>query len=70
MCGPKPCDQPDCTWSEPHRALCEARTVAAWDKKQRMDYYSDVRAKRGDNAARKLAEAVNETRRAANVRCA
>ena len=64
MCGRSPCDNPDCTWSEAHRAICEARTVAAWEKQRRMDYYGDVRARRGDDAARKLAAAVNDVRKA------
>ena len=64
MCGRSPCDKPGCTWSEAHRAICEASTVAAWEKQRRMDYYDDVRKKRGDDAARKLAAAVNEVRKA------
>ena len=27
MCGHHPCDKPNCTHGEAHRAACEARTV-------------------------------------------
>lgn len=67
MCGSAPCVKPDCTWSEAHRARCEARTVAAWEKGKRMKYYGDVRVRRGDDAARRLAAAVNEVRRSVIV---
>ena len=63
MCGLKLCDKPDCTWSEAHRALCEARTVAAWSRDKRSAYYKDVDLKRGRKAATELVEAVNSIRR-------
>jgi hypothetical protein len=54
MCGPKPCDKPDCTWSEAHRARCEARTVMRWPNSERKRYYGMVAEKRGSDAARQL----------------
>ena len=63
MCGPRPCDKPDCTWSEAHRALCEAKTVAEWIRDKRSAYYKDVDLKRGRKAATDLVEAVNAIRR-------
>lgn len=63
MCGRSPCDKPGCTWGEAHRAMCEARTVAVWGKEQRMKFYGDVRLRRGDAAARLLANDVNAIRR-------
>lgn len=63
MCGSAPCVKPDCTWGESHRAKCEARTVAAWDKDQRRQYYGYVKSRRGDNAARGLVNDVNAIRR-------
>ena len=63
MCGLKPCDKPDCTWSEAHRALCEAMTVAEWSRDKRSAYYKDVDLKRGRKAATDLVEAVNSIRR-------
>lgn len=59
MCGPRPCPSPACTWSEAHRAACEARTVMRWDKERRDGYYAMVRRNRGDVAARALVMNVN-----------
>lgn len=67
MCGRFPCDKLDCTWSGAHRAKCEARTVAAWDKDKRLKYYGDVRSRRGDNAAHRLVDDVNAIRRDSRV---
>lgn len=58
MCGRSPCEALDCTWSEAHRAECEARTVMRWTKKQRTDYYALVAEKRGNDAVMKLVENV------------
>lgn len=63
MCGHRPCEKQDCTWGEPHRALCEARTVAEWSRDKRSAYYKDVDLKRGRKAATDLVEAVNSIRR-------
>ena len=64
MCGPKPCDKPDCTWSEAHRARCEARTVMRWPEIERKAYYGMVAEKRGRDAARQLvADVSTEWRR-------
>ncbi len=54
MCGPKPCDKPDCTWGESHRAACEARAVLQWPREQRAEYYEKVRRWRGQEAAQRL----------------
>ena len=58
MCGAKPCDSPNCTWGERHRAACEARTVMHWPKEQRERYYREVLARRGQAAMKKLIEDV------------
>lgn len=60
MCGADPCDKPDCTHSEQHRAECEARTVMRWPRAQRQDYYDKVKRARGEKAAKELAAAVSE----------
>lgn len=58
MCGQAPCEKPDCTWSEKHRAECEAREVLGWDKGRRLAYYANVKAKRGDQAMQQLVDEV------------
>lgn len=42
------------TWTEEHRAACEARTVMRWGKAQRSAYYRDVEKKRGRPALDRL----------------
>ncbi|MCL2656834.1 MAG: hypothetical protein FWD62_05320 [Betaproteobacteria bacterium] len=42
------------TWTEQHRAACEARTVMRWDKDRRNAYYRLVEQKRGKAAMQKL----------------
>ena len=59
MCGRSPCESKTCTWSEPHRAACEAREVMRWDGEARRAYYAKVRAVRGQDAAAGLIAAVN-----------
>ena len=54
MCGRHPCEKPNCTHSESHRAACEARTVIGWPQSQRRSYYALVQKNRGDNAMREL----------------
>jgi len=66
MCGPNPCPSPTCTWSEAHRAACEARTVMRWEKERRDGYYAMVRRHRGDMAARALVADVGRAWRIAN----
>lgn len=64
MCGSRPCDSPSCTWSEAHRARCEARTVMRWPAQNRKAYYAKVAEKRGDASARQLvADVSTEWRR-------
>lgn len=46
------------TSSEEYRAECEAKTVALWPQWKRVDFYADVREKRGQEAADKLAQDV------------
>ena len=60
MCGYLPCDKPDCTHGEAHRAACEARTVMRWHRAARQDYYARVSLARGEKAALELAAAVSE----------
>lgn len=59
MCGHRPCPSPACTWSEAHRAACEAREVMRWSGEERRAYYAKVRAVRGQDAAAGLIAAVN-----------
>jgi hypothetical protein len=59
MCGASPCDKPDCTHSERHRAACEARTVMRWPKGMRQEFYGLVKRKRGEEAAKALAADVS-----------
>jgi hypothetical protein len=54
MCGADPCEKPDCTHGEQHRAACEARTVMRWPKHERLSFYGMVRRNRGESAAREL----------------
>jgi hypothetical protein len=54
MCGHHPCDKPDCTHIEAHRAACEARTVMMWPRSQRQEYYGRVTKARGDPAYQRL----------------
>lgn len=59
MCGALPCDKPDCTHGDAHRAACEARTVMKWPKHQRQAYYGMVGKSRGALAAAKLSAEVS-----------
>ena len=43
------------TWTEAHRAACEARLVASLPRAQRLDYYERVAKRRGQQAAADLA---------------
>lgn len=54
MCGPAPCEKPECTWSSRHRLECEARLVMRWDRLTRLAYYADVKKKRGAAATQEL----------------
>jgi len=58
MCGRKPCDKPDCTWSRHHMRLCEARYVLKMAREHRRHYLGMVEAKRGRESAVKLEETV------------
>lgn len=60
MCGPSPCDKPNCTWSETHRHECEAREVMRWDKERRTAYFQGVKKQRGKVAAKELIGEVNQ----------
>ena len=59
MCGHLPCDKPDCTHSERHRAACEARTVMRWPRGRRQEFYGLVKRLRGETAAKALAADVS-----------
>ena len=59
MCGQSPCLSPTCTWSEAHRAACEAREVMRWSGEECREYYARVRAVRGQDSAAGLIAAVN-----------
>lgn len=57
MCGKKPCNKPSCTWSEAHRAECEARYVANLGRRDKMaaqKYLLKVEKARGAKAVDKL----------------
>lgn len=58
MCGYLPCCMPFCTWSEEHRAACEAREVMRWPAEKRREYYARVMACRGAEALADLVESV------------
>lgn len=60
MCGPAPCDRPNCTWSPQHLATCEAREVMRWPGQKRAEYYADVKKRRGDAAAQELIKEVKK----------
>ncbi len=47
MCGPKPCELENCTWSEKHRMACEARAVLSWPLAKRREYLARI-GKRAD----------------------
>lgn len=69
VCGRQPCDSVACTWSEAHRAACEAREVMRWPGEKRKDYYAKVRQVRGDAALAALIADVNrEWRRSCETR--
>ncbi len=64
MCGRSPCQKPNCTWSEAHRAACEAREVMRWPSEQRKAHYAKVKQLRGDAALAALIADVNREWRA------
>lgn len=60
MCGEKPCDKPNCTWSPEWKAECEARMVAKMPAEWRRDFYIEVEKKRGKTALADLKKRVGE----------
>jgi hypothetical protein len=59
MCGKAPCDKPNCTWSEIHRRLCEARWVCALPNLEvRQAYLTQVEKARGKPATDQLRQDV------------
>ena len=54
MCGHHPCDKPDCTHGEAHRAACEARTVIRMPQDKVSDFYGRVKSARGEAAYQRL----------------
>lgn len=56
MCGRAVCEKPNCTWGEKFRLECEGRLVMRWDRLTRLEYYADVKKKRGAAAAQQLIE--------------
>lgn len=65
MCGPAPCDKPDCTWSENARAQAEIRHLrnmaSDWEREQ---YLKLVASSRGDATAEALRAEVQGERKA------
>lgn len=66
MCGLKPCKSPNCTWSESHRLAMEIKFIQKQfpEKHDRAEFYRGVKQKRGEAAAIKLIDQVNQARRA------
>lgn len=54
MCGPLPCDKPECTWKEPFRHKTELAFVHSMDPFARDAYLALVTKSRGADAANKL----------------
>lgn len=54
MCGAKPCESMTCTWSDTHRAACEARWLLTLPKPNRLAYLAQVAKHRGQMAADSL----------------
>ena len=69
MCGPLPCDSPDCTWGERHRRQCEARHVMRLAQDKRREYYAAVAKKRGQPAFVELKAEVTAQWRKENTDC-
>lgn len=59
MCGANPCESPTCTWSESHRAACEALAQLTKPKEARAAYYALVLKHRGQQALDALRAEVN-----------
>lgn len=51
------------TWSEDHRALCEARMIARFTRPDRLEYYNKISRRRGPDAAQTLSRLVNQVYR-------
>ena len=58
MCGPSPCEKPNCTWGERHREACEARSLLTMPHERRAAYYEQIAKKRGTAALQSLKAAV------------
>lgn len=55
MCGSKPCENPNCTWSEAHKLACLARAVVKLPGLEvRREWLKKFRARHGDAATDKL----------------
>lgn len=54
MCGPAPCDKPDCTWGEAFRAKTEIKYVQSLAPAACDDYLKEVTRHRGQEAATQL----------------
>lgn len=59
MCGANPCESPTCTWSESHRAACEALAQLTKPKEARAAYYALVLKHRGQKSLNELRAEVN-----------
>lgn len=57
MCGPAPCDKPDCTWGEAFRAKTEIKYVQKLTSDECDDYLKEVSRHRGPEAAAQLRSA-------------
>lgn len=60
MCGPRPCDKPNCSWSEHFKAECEARQVAKMPAEWRKSFYLEVEKQRGKAALEDLKTRVGQ----------
>lgn len=59
MCGMKPCDKPDCTWSEKYKHECLARHLMVLPRDARVNFYAEYLKHHGSTEARNLTKRVN-----------
>ena len=60
MCGPAPCDKPNCTWSESYREACWLRHIAKQPAEWRAKHYAEFEKKHGKPATAELKRKVGE----------
>lgn len=60
MCGPSPCEKPNCTWSEAFREECLLRHIGKQPGAWRASYYAEHQKKHGPAATSELKRKVGE----------